>query len=291
MLVGPKFNDSIAKPFRDVLVSEIGGLIGMKKGAYEGYLKLQKELSNSLGEEHFMNALPLFGLANGARSWKKFTLASRHYEELIQFVDRTLGRKHVRFAMVLDQYGRLLFDEWEDGVERNPVDLVKAHDLLVEALEIRTRVLGNEHRQVASSNYWLARVKVAQGEHAEAARLYRESLDARIAIYDSDSSVLRSTRKRLAKTLEASEQFTAAEAVALELVKIQRASVGNSKRVGLLGSFELLLGRILMKQAETDKDRKQAHDMLETAKTHLLTEKIRFPNSLSDVEKLLKKEE
>jgi serine/threonine protein kinase/tetratricopeptide (TPR) repeat protein len=103
----------------------------------------------------------------------------------------------------------------------------KAEGLLRDALEIRRRVLGHEHPEVAATMHSLAGVLLAKGDYAGAEALFREALSMRRKLLGNEHPDVASSLVGLADVLDDKGDYAGAEALFREALAMRRRLLGN----------------------------------------------------------------
>ena len=179
--------ESLFTPFKSVIQTEISSLL-LNKDSYPHYQELHRKLIDTVGDEHFLTLLSHYGLAYSARQHRGYAEASRHFEDIISLCDRTIGRNHPRFALVLTLYSNMQMAQWEANGRRNAELLASAESKLEEALEIRRRSFGN-HRLTGQAHYRLAKLKMKKAEYSSALSHSSEAVQQLINVGGMDSVV------------------------------------------------------------------------------------------------------
>ncbi|MEZ6130758.1 MAG: tetratricopeptide repeat protein [Planctomycetaceae bacterium] len=174
-------NSPIFVQLPGLLVSEATYILG-GPSPYPVYQQLHAEITAEIGETHFLSMFSLFPMALAASRTGNHQAACEHFEESIETSANQLGRKHLRFAMLLHHYGRILVQNYEKKQPGNRDDLWRAHGFLKEATELRREKLA-DHRLAALSTYWLARTESHLGHHNEAARHHADAAAMRKNLY------------------------------------------------------------------------------------------------------------
>ena len=163
--------NTLAGPFRGAIVAELLGMVGVNP--YSNYQKMHQELVDATGEGHFLTLVSLYGMAVSADRFEDYEVASKHYAELIEIADKKLGRRHPRFAMILQRFANLKYKNWSRN--RNDLStLESARELCREAADIRLATLGS-HRLTASAIYRLGRIEFESGAYASAASNFAQA--------------------------------------------------------------------------------------------------------------------
>ncbi len=116
-------------------------------------------------------------------------------------------------------------------------DEARAH--LAAALEIRRRVYGDQHPDVAEALNNLGLLAKATGEHRAAESLYRQALEQRRRLLGGESPEYAETLNNLGVLLRTGGRLEPAEAALREALDVRRAVVERHRRDGTAGAADL----------------------------------------------------
>jgi len=112
------------------------------------------------------------------------------------------------------------------GLYKDSGDLEAAEGLYRESLEMKVRLLGEEHEDVAIGKNNLGLVLKKQGKLDEAEQLYRESLELRVKLYGEESTQAIRAQNNLAVLLQEKGDLDAAETLLRENIELRRHIYG-----------------------------------------------------------------
>jgi tetratricopeptide (TPR) repeat protein len=103
----------------------------------------------------------------------------------------------------------------------------QAEPLLVQALEMRKRILGEDHPDVASSLNNLASLYKSQGRYEDAEPLYVQALEMRKRIFGEDHPDLASSLNNLAELYRSQGRYEEAEPLYVQALEIRKRILGE----------------------------------------------------------------
>jgi non-specific serine/threonine protein kinase/serine/threonine-protein kinase len=115
----------------------------------------------------------------------------------------------------------------------------QAHPLLARAVQIRTRVLGVEHRDTLRSMNNLGTTLDEEGRYPEAERLHRQVLDIRRRVLGPDHLETLASMNNLANSLGEQGRYAEAEKLMRQAVEIERQVFGSDHNL-TIGAMENL---------------------------------------------------
>jgi non-specific serine/threonine protein kinase/serine/threonine-protein kinase len=115
----------------------------------------------------------------------------------------------------------------------------QAHPLLARAVQIRTRVLGVEHRDTLRSMNNLGTTLDEEGRYPEAERLHRQLLDIRRRVLGPDHLETLASMNNLANSLGEQGRYAEAEKLMRQAVEIERQVFGSDHNL-TIGAMENL---------------------------------------------------
>lgn len=241
--------NTLVSPFRGVVWAEIKGLVGISP--YGSYVKMHERLAEATGENHFLTLLSRYGMAVSAERFNDYDNSARHYQKIIELADETLGRGHPRFALVLQRYANLEFNQWLRTGRKSNDKLQSAIDACREALEIREARLG-QHRITATSLYWLGRMEFEAKGFTEAQRHFDNALEIRREVYGRHRHVSRVLMWKAEAEVE-SKQFEKAIATSDAMIELDQ-ELKDSKKLerSSVGSNQLVAARIRIRADKAD---------------------------------------
>jgi non-specific serine/threonine protein kinase/serine/threonine-protein kinase len=138
----------------------------------------------------------------------------------------------------------------------------QAHPLLARAVEIRTRVLGVEHRDTLRSMNNLGTTLDEEGRYADAERLHRQLLDIRRRVLGPDHVETLASMNNLANSLGEQGRYADAEKLMRQAVEIENRVFGpeHNLTIGAMENLAITLDQE-GKYAEAEKLERQVLDI------------------------------
>lgn len=138
----------------------------------------------------------------------------------------------------------------------------QAHPLLARAVEIRTRVLGVEHRDTLRSMNNLGTTLDEEGRYAEAERLHRQLLEIRRRVLGPDHVETLASMNNLANSLGEQGRYAEAEKLMRQAAEIERQVFGpeHNLTIGAMENLAITLDQE-GKYAEAEKLEREVLDI------------------------------
>ncbi len=227
---------ALAKDHPDLITSIANlAVVLRQEGDYAGSERLYREALAAnrrvLGERHPYTAITMSNLALTLRSEGKLDEATSILQRALEIRRATLGPSHPMVAANLNDLGR---------VRQDAGDLEGAEDLYRQALAAYPS--GHPWRPITEFN--LATVLSAQGDHQEALALLRKTLDRDRQLLGEDHPSVAQDLVAVARELGALGDLAGAEPLARQALAIDRAKLPARHRQ--VAEALLVLGEILL---------------------------------------------
>jgi CHAT domain-containing protein/Tfp pilus assembly protein PilF len=194
--------------------------------------------------------------ANNAFDNEDYASARRYYEEGLILAKKEYGSKSVNYSIALTNYSILLCN--------NLGEFEKAEGLLLEALEIRKKKLGDKHPDYGTVLSWLGTCYQAMGQYTKAAQFYLESAEINKIVYGALSNEYAADMNDLGLVYQRMGKYEEAEQCLIHALGVRKDLLGEKDRgyIVCLSNLALLyleLGRfkesekMFLKVMETDK--------------------------------------
>jgi tetratricopeptide (TPR) repeat protein len=181
-----------------------------------------------LGEEHPDTLDSMNNLATVMEMQGKFAEAEQLHRQALDGRRRILGEEHPEtldsmnnLAIVLGRQGTLATVTEMQG------KFAEAEQLHRQALDIKRRVLGEEHPATLDSVNNLAIVVTMQGQFAEAEQLHRQALAIRQRILGKEHPRTLDSASNLAVVLERQRKYAEAESLNTQVLEVRRRVLGE----------------------------------------------------------------
>jgi tetratricopeptide (TPR) repeat protein len=193
----------------------------------------------------------------------KYAEAETLQQQILETKERVLGKDHPdslvcreRLAWTLHSQGKYqkcrdLYPPPPKEQDPNVITAVmddtsrldEAEKIYIGSMELKERVLGEEHPETLKSMAELASWFSDKCKRVQAERLYRRVLKLRERVLRPDNEVTLATKRKLAQVLSESGKYLEAEKTLRELLEVQEKALGhdNPKVLKTMGALPMVL--------------------------------------------------
>lgn len=158
----------------------------------------------------------LRGLGEVAGAQERWDEAESRLQEALEIADET--HHGIERAQILDEQGKM----W---LRRQQID--RAEALFRSALDLRRRLLGDNHPRIGDALNNLGTINYDRGNFAEAAEFFRQALEVLRSSLGPRHAFVATTLQNLAHSLLNQGEIQAAELGALEALEVSRQAYGD----------------------------------------------------------------
>jgi len=203
------------------------------KGYYTDALQCAVEIEEAIGKlmgrDTAMYASALNNVALMNKMLGSLSVAAEKYTETLVIYDKAVGRKHPSYASALNNLGILYRDQaaQSKGMDREQL-LARAEEALIDALSLRTELLGAAHRDTLSTQNNVATLLRQTKREAEAEQRLQSSLALSRQAFGDYDSITAQALNALGLLCKGQKRHLEAKAFYLEALRIRSATLGDA---------------------------------------------------------------
>lgn len=206
------FNQSISIALDSAMKARFAFLMGQSDASVNALESLCQAFSDSLGEEHILNAIGYFFLSISLKQLDRNPEALSYSHKLMRLIDNSLGeRRHPILCFYLKQQADMYIDLWIERGKKEPELLKRAMDSIDESLRIGEQAFGDSHWRIANAYYGRGRIHGFSRNFDAALADFQRSFDMACEELGTHSKFASYSLREMAKVHQARGDLGAAE--------------------------------------------------------------------------------